>query len=101
MCQVVAYRRVKTIENSKTVSCKSGRDRLREVIVYHRVHLIENIFGVLGRWSHVEVHLYLVVSQKRKQKVVLNPKGSYSVACKRKLQKNLTQQICTWHSERD
>ena len=37
----------------------------------------------------MEVRLYLVVSQKKKQKVVLNPKGSYSVACKRKLQKNL------------
>ena len=51
----------------------------------------------------MEVRLYLMVSQKKKQKVVLNPKGSYSVACKRKLQKNLihVQQICTWHQERD
>ena len=40
----------------------------------------------------MEVRLYLMVSQKKKQKVVLNPKGSYSVACKRKLQKNLVQQ---------
>ena len=29
----------------------------------------------------MEVRLYLMVSQKKKQKVVLNPKGSYSVAC--------------------
>ena len=71
MCQVVAYRRMKSIENSKTVSCKSGRGCLREVVVYERVHykaLSENIFGVLGRWSHVEVHLYLVVSQKKKKR---------------------------------
>ena len=95
---MVAYRRVKTIENSKTVSCKSGRGCLREVVVFERVHqkaLNENMFGVLGRWLHMEVRLYLMVSQKKKQKVVLNPKGSYSVVCKRKLQKNLIQQICT------
>ena len=33
MCQVVAYRRLKTIENSKTFQ-KSGRGRFREVVVY-------------------------------------------------------------------
>ena len=38
MCQVVAYRRMKSIENSKTVSGKSGGGRLREVVVYKRVH---------------------------------------------------------------
>ena len=38
ICQVVAYRRVKTIENSKTVSCKSGRGCLWEVVVFERVH---------------------------------------------------------------
>ena len=37
MCQVVAYQRVKTIEDSKTVHQKSGRGRLREVVVYERV----------------------------------------------------------------
>ena len=53
MCQVVAYRRLKTIENSKTVSWKSGHGRLQEVVVYERFQyksLTENIFGVLGRW---------------------------------------------------
>ena len=53
MCQVVAYRRLKTTENSKTVSRKSGRGRLQEVVVYERFQyksLTENIFGVLGRW---------------------------------------------------
>ena len=54
---MVAYRRFKTIENSKTESrkrSKSGRGRLREVVVYERFQynaLTENIFGVLGRWS--------------------------------------------------
>ena len=46
MCQVVVYRRLKAKENSKTVSRKSGRGRLREVVA-----LTEDIFGVLGRWS--------------------------------------------------
>lgn len=32
MCQVVAYRRLKTIENSATVSRNSGPGRLREVV---------------------------------------------------------------------
>ena len=31
ICQVVAYQKLKTIENSKTVNQKSGRGRLREV----------------------------------------------------------------------
>ena len=57
MCQVVAYRRLKTIENSKTVSRKSGHGRLQQVVVYARFQYkstTENIFGVLpvlGRWS--------------------------------------------------
>ena len=54
MCQVVAYRRLKTIENSKTVSRKSDRGRLREVVVYERFQykaLTDDIFGVLGRLS--------------------------------------------------
>ena len=45
MCQVVAYRRLKTIENSKTVS-----RRLREVLVYERFQykaLTENMFDVM------------------------------------------------------
>ena len=56
MCQVVAYRRLKTIENSKTVS-----RRLREVLVYERFQykaLTENMFGVLRRWSLWEVVAY-------------------------------------------
>ena len=54
MCLVVAYQRLKTIENSKTVNRKSGRSQLRQVAVYERFQykaLTENIFGVLGRWS--------------------------------------------------
>ena len=37
MCQVVAYRRFKTIENSQTVSRKSGHGRLLEVVVSREV----------------------------------------------------------------
>ena len=51
--QVVAYWRLKTIENSKTTSRKIGRGRLHE-LVYERFQykaLTDNIFGVLGRWS--------------------------------------------------
>ena len=33
MCQVIAYRRLKTMENSKTFR-KSGQGRFREVVVY-------------------------------------------------------------------
>ena len=54
MCQVVAYRGLKTIKNFKTVCRKSGRGRLWEVVVYESFQckvLTENIFGVLGRWS--------------------------------------------------
>ena len=50
---MVAYRRLKTVENSKTVRRKRGRSRLRAVVVYVRFQyeaLTENIFGVLGRW---------------------------------------------------
>ena len=46
--------RLKTIENSKTVSPKSGRGRLQEVGVYERFQykaVTEDIFGVLGRLS--------------------------------------------------
>ena len=49
MCQVVAYRRFKTVENSKTVSRKSDHGRLLEVVVYERFQckaLTENIFDV-------------------------------------------------------
>ena len=54
MCQVVAYQRLKIIYNSKTVCRKSGRGRIREVVVYARFQykaLTQNNFGVLGRWS--------------------------------------------------
>ena len=53
MCLVVAYQRLKTIENSKTVNRKSGRSQLWQVAIYERFQykaLTENIFGVLGRW---------------------------------------------------
>ena len=49
MCQVVAIRRFKTVENSKTVSRKSDHGRLLEVVVYERFQckaLTENI----GPW---------------------------------------------------
>ena len=42
------------MENSKTVSPKSGRGRLQEVVVYERFQykaVTEDIFGVLGRLS--------------------------------------------------
>ena len=48
---MVAYQRFKTIENSKTVSRKSGLGRLLEVVVYERFQYrasTENMFGVLG-----------------------------------------------------
>ena len=54
MCQVVAYRRLKIIYNSKTVCRKSGRGRSRKVVLYERFWckaLNENILHVLGRWS--------------------------------------------------
>ena len=54
MCQAVTYQRLKTIENSKTVSQKTGHGRLRKVVVYERFQykaLTEKIFGVLGMWS--------------------------------------------------
>ena len=57
MCQVVAYQRLKIIYNSKTVCRKSGRGRIREVVVYARFQykaLTANIFHVLGRWSLME-----------------------------------------------
>lgn len=47
MCGVVAYGRLKTLENSKTVSQKSGCVRLREVVIYNSR---ASIFGVLERW---------------------------------------------------
>ena len=48
------YRRLKTIEISKTVSQNSGRGCLWEVVLYERFQyktLTENNFGVLGRRS--------------------------------------------------
>ena len=53
MCEVVAYRRFQTVENSQTVSRKSGQGRLLEVVVYESFQhkaLTENIFGVLVFW---------------------------------------------------
>ena len=35
----VAYRRLKTMENSKAVVIKSGRPRLQEVVVYERFQM--------------------------------------------------------------
>ena len=62
MCQVVAYRRIKTVENSQTVSRKSGHGRLLEVVVYERFQykaLTENIFGVLVFASSFIVVTYI------------------------------------------
>ena len=53
--------RLKTIENSKTVSPKSGRGRLQEVVVYERFQykaVTEDIFGVLGRLSLMRAGRY-------------------------------------------
>ena len=64
MCQVVAYRGLKTIENSKNVSGKSGHGRLQGVVVYERFQYnTENIFGVLRRWCYVEVRLFVQKGQ--------------------------------------
>ena len=54
MCLVVAYQRMKTIENSKAVNRKSGRSHLWQMAVCERFQykaLTEIIFGLLGRWS--------------------------------------------------
>ena len=54
MCPVVAYRRLKTIDNSKLSAEKVVAIAYGEVVVYERFQykaLTENIFGVLGRWS--------------------------------------------------
>ena len=52
MCGVVAYGRLKTLENSKTVSRKSGCGHLREVVIYESFHFW--CFGkvvAFRRWS--------------------------------------------------
>ena len=54
MCPVVAYRRLKTIDNFKLSAEKVVAIAYVEVVVYERFQykaLTENIFGVLGRWS--------------------------------------------------
>ena len=54
MCPVVAYRRLKTIDNSKLSAEKVVAIAYGEVVVYERFQykaLTENTFGVLGRWS--------------------------------------------------
>ena len=51
MGQVLAYRRIKTIENSKTVSRKIDHVRLRKVVVYERFQykaVTENNFLCFG-----------------------------------------------------
>ena len=63
---VYCYRRLKTIENSNTISRKSGRDRPREVVFHERFQyrtLTENIFVVLGRWSLMGVAYGKVVAR--------------------------------------
>ena len=72
MCQVVAYRGLKTIENSKTVSQKSGRGRLLEVVIYQRFqymfweggHLWEVVAYM--RWLHVEVLTVDAIQRSKK-----------------------------------
>ena len=66
MCQMLAYRRLKTIENCKTAGRKSGRGRPREVVVLERFQyktLTEDIFSVLGRWSLMGVFYGKVVAR--------------------------------------
>ena len=80
MCQVVAYRGLKTIENSKTVSQKSGRGRSQEVVIYQRFQyeaLTQNnlVFWEGGplwevvayrRWLHVEVSTVDTIQRSKK-----------------------------------
>ena len=65
-CQVVTYRRLKRIENSKTVSQKRGRGHLWQVVIYERFQYILSGFDrehfwcfgkviAYRRWSHVKV----------------------------------------------
>ena len=59
MCQVVAYRRFKTVENSKTVSRKSDHGRLLEVVVYERFQykaFTENIFSFFKFLHSFHIH---------------------------------------------
>ena len=61
MGQVLAYRRFKTIENSKTVSRKIDHGRLRKVVVYERFQfkaVTENIFWIILRFCET-AHLPL------------------------------------------
>ena len=54
MRQVVAYKSLKTVENYKIVSTKSGHGRLRKVIVSEKLRLKDfdwENFGVLDWWS--------------------------------------------------
>ena len=41
MCQMVAYKRLKTMKNYNIVTSKSSRARLREVVAYKRLSHIE------------------------------------------------------------
>ena len=75
MCQVVACRRFKTVENSQTVSRKSGHGRLLEVVVYERFQykaLTENIFGVLVFASSSIVVTYIPAKTHGKYQLSYN-----------------------------
>ena len=54
MRQVIAYKSLKTVENYKIVSTKSGHGRLRKVTVSEKLRLKDfewENFGVLDWWS--------------------------------------------------
>ena len=59
--EVVAYKRLKTTENSKTVPLKSGSGRLWKVVILQEVPAIRLWLGrwphTFKRWSHMEVWL--------------------------------------------
>ena len=63
MCQVVAYWGLKTIENSKTVSQKSGHGRLLEVVIYQRFQYKALTLNNLVFWEGG--HLWEVVAYRR------------------------------------
>ena len=57
MPQVVAYKSMKTMENSETVKQKSGCSRFQEVVVlkgYNCSDLAGKNFGVVDRWLLME-----------------------------------------------
>lgn len=50
MHQVVAYKRLKKMENYRTVIPKRGCSRLRKVVVYERFNYVTLTRNILDRW---------------------------------------------------